>query len=89
VNLRRSNTQPVVWLNLEVRGDAALLADKLAEIRALLAPYAARVRFFGSEIPPPEAPDKKAAPPVGARHLDSGPVRETRQAASCARLRRT
>jgi len=36
VNLRRSNTEPVLRLNLETRGDAALLAEKLAEIRALL-----------------------------------------------------
>jgi phosphomannomutase len=41
VNLRRSNTEPVVRLNLEARGDPALVADKLAEIRALLAPHAA------------------------------------------------
>jgi len=41
VNLRRSNTEPVVRLNLEARGDAALVADKLAEICALLAPHAA------------------------------------------------
>ena len=41
VNLRRSNTEPVVRLNLEARGDAGLVADKLAEIRALLAPHAA------------------------------------------------
>jgi phosphomannomutase len=41
VNLRRSNTEPVVRLNLEARGDAALVADKLAEIRALLAPHVA------------------------------------------------
>lgn len=36
VNLRRSNTEPVVRLNLESKGDAALLQDKLAEMSALL-----------------------------------------------------
>ena len=35
-NLRRSNTEPVVRLNVESRGDAALVAAKVAEIRALL-----------------------------------------------------
>jgi len=41
VNLRRSNTEPVVRLNIESRGDGDLVAAKLAEIRALLAPYTA------------------------------------------------
>ncbi len=36
-NLRRSNTEPVVRLNLESRGDAALVATRRAEIEALLA----------------------------------------------------
>ena len=36
-NLRRSNTEPVVRLNVESRGDAALVAAKVAEISALLA----------------------------------------------------
>ena len=35
-NLRRSNTEPVVRLNVESRGDAALVAAKQAEIEALL-----------------------------------------------------
>ncbi|NBD28545.1 MAG: phosphomannomutase [Alphaproteobacteria bacterium] len=36
MNLRRSNTEPVVRLNIESRGDAALVARKLDEIRTLL-----------------------------------------------------
>lgn len=36
-NLRRSNTEPVVRLNVESRGDAGLVAAKVAEISALLA----------------------------------------------------
>ena len=35
-NLRRSNTEPVVRLNVESRGDAGLVAARLAEIAALL-----------------------------------------------------
>ncbi len=35
-NLRSSNTEPLVRLNVESRGDAALLRDKTAEILALL-----------------------------------------------------
>ena len=35
-NLRRSNTEPVVRLNVETRGDRALLADAVARIRHLL-----------------------------------------------------
>ena len=35
-NLRASNTEPVVRLNVESRGDAALVARKVAEISALL-----------------------------------------------------
>ncbi len=35
-NLRRSNTEPVVRLNVESRGDAALVEAKAAEIAALL-----------------------------------------------------
>ena len=41
VTLRWSNTETVVRLNREARDGAALVADKLAEIRALLAPHAA------------------------------------------------
>ncbi len=36
VNLRRSNTEPVLRLNVEGRGDAALVAGKVAEISQLL-----------------------------------------------------
>ena len=35
-NLRRSNTEPVVRLNVETRGDAALLIEKTNAIKALL-----------------------------------------------------
>ena len=35
-NIRRSNTEPVVRLNVESRGDAALLAEKTAEVLAIL-----------------------------------------------------
>lgn len=35
-NLRGSNTEPVLRLNVETRGDAALLADKVARIRAVI-----------------------------------------------------
>ncbi|MFN3277399.1 MAG: phosphomannomutase [Paracoccus hibiscisoli] len=35
-NLRKSNTEPVVRLNVESDGDAALVADKQAELAALL-----------------------------------------------------
>jgi phosphomannomutase len=35
-NLRSSNTEPVVRLNLETRGDSALMALKLAEISQFL-----------------------------------------------------
>lgn len=35
-NLRRSNTEPVVRLNVESRGDAGLVATRRAEIEALL-----------------------------------------------------
>ncbi|WP_281348972.1 phosphomannomutase [Paracoccus limosus] len=35
-NLRRSNTEPVVRLNVEAQGDAALVAARAAEIGALL-----------------------------------------------------
>ena len=37
VNLRASNTEPLMRLNLETRGDRALLAEKTAEIAELLA----------------------------------------------------
>ncbi len=37
VNLRRSNTEPVLRLNVEARGDAALVAAKVAEISAVIA----------------------------------------------------
>jgi len=39
-NLRSSNTEPLVRLNVESRGDAALMQDKTAEILALLGQYA-------------------------------------------------
>ena len=39
-NLRSSNTEPLVRLNVESRGDAALMNDKTAEILALLQQYA-------------------------------------------------
>ncbi|MCS6946198.1 MAG: phosphomannomutase [Steroidobacteraceae bacterium] len=35
-NLRSSNTEPLVRLNVEARGDAALMRDKTAELLALL-----------------------------------------------------
>ena len=35
-NLRSSNTEPVVRLNLETRGDTALLAARTAELTALI-----------------------------------------------------
>ena len=37
-NLRQSNTEPVIRLNVEARGDAALMAEKTAEILDLLGP---------------------------------------------------
>jgi phosphomannomutase len=40
VNLRRSNTEPVLRLNIESRGDAALVARKLDEIWRVLAAQA-------------------------------------------------
>jgi phosphomannomutase/phosphomannomutase/phosphoglucomutase len=39
-NLRSSNTEPLVRLNVESRGDAALMQDKTQEILVLLARYA-------------------------------------------------
>jgi phosphomannomutase len=39
-NLRSSNTEPLVRLNVESRGDTALMQDKTAEILALLDQYA-------------------------------------------------
>ncbi|MFN9942758.1 MAG: hypothetical protein ACK56I_25165 [bacterium] len=36
VNLRASNTEDILRLNLETRGDLALLAAKVAEVSALL-----------------------------------------------------
>lgn len=36
VNLRRSNTEPVLRLNVETRGDSALLEEKVSEISALI-----------------------------------------------------
>ena len=35
-NMRRSNTEPLLRLNVETRGDPALLAAKLAELRRLI-----------------------------------------------------
>jgi len=39
-NLRKSNTEPLVRLNLEARGDAAILSAKLSELTELLGPAA-------------------------------------------------
>lgn len=39
VNMRRSNTEPVVRLNIESRADPALIAEKLSEIKALIADF--------------------------------------------------
>ena len=36
VNLRLSNTEALLRLNIETKGDAALLAAKVAEVSALL-----------------------------------------------------
>ncbi|MCB1370837.1 MAG: phosphomannomutase [Rhodobacteraceae bacterium] len=36
LNLRKSNTEPVLRLNVETRGDRALLAAKVADLRALI-----------------------------------------------------
>ena len=36
VNLRQSNTEPVLRLNVETRGDRDLLAEKVAEISDLI-----------------------------------------------------
>jgi phosphomannomutase len=38
-NLRTSNTEPLVRLNVESRGDAALMRDKTAEILGVLAKW--------------------------------------------------
>jgi phosphomannomutase len=35
-NLRKSNTEPVIRLNLETRGDAALLREKQEELLRLI-----------------------------------------------------
>jgi phosphomannomutase len=35
-NLRMSNTEPVVRLNVESRGDAALMTEKTQELLALI-----------------------------------------------------
>jgi phosphomannomutase len=37
LNLRSSSTEPLLRLNIETRGDRALLATKLAEVEALIA----------------------------------------------------
>ncbi|MGR3468470.1 MAG: phosphomannomutase/phosphoglucomutase [Shimia sp.] len=39
VNVRASSTEPLLRLNVETRGDTDLLAQKVAEVRALLAPH--------------------------------------------------
>ena len=39
-NVRASNTEPVLRLNVETRSDKALLAAKVAEISAMLARFA-------------------------------------------------
>ncbi|MCU0906971.1 MAG: phosphomannomutase, partial [Rhodobacteraceae bacterium] len=36
LNLRSSSTEPLLRLNIETRGDRALLAEKLAEVEALI-----------------------------------------------------
>jgi phosphomannomutase len=36
VNVRGSNTEPVLRVNLETRGDPALLAEKTQEVLAVL-----------------------------------------------------
>ncbi|MEE4331600.1 MAG: phosphomannomutase, partial [Wenzhouxiangella sp.] len=35
-NLRASNTEPVIRLNVETRGDAALLEDRVGELTRLV-----------------------------------------------------
>ena len=35
-NLRSSNTEPVVRLNVETKGDVTLLNEKVAELKGLL-----------------------------------------------------
>jgi phosphomannomutase len=35
-NLRKSNTEPVIRLNVESRGDIALMEEKTAELLAML-----------------------------------------------------
>ena len=35
-NIRKSNTEPLLRLNVETRGDAALLEQKTAELLALI-----------------------------------------------------
>ncbi|MEL7027522.1 MAG: hypothetical protein AAGO57_09910, partial [Pseudomonadota bacterium] len=35
-NVRASNTEPLLRLNVETRGDAALLERKVAEMRSLI-----------------------------------------------------
>jgi phosphomannomutase len=44
VNVRMSNTEPVVRVNVESRGDAALMEDKTAEVLAALERYDASSR---------------------------------------------
>ena len=39
LNLRSSNTEPLLRLNVESRGDAALLEDRVGEIRQILAAF--------------------------------------------------
>ncbi len=40
MNLRGSNTEPLLRLNVEARGDAKLVADRVAEIEALISEFA-------------------------------------------------
>ena len=40
-NLRKSNTEPLVRLNVETRGDAELLAQKTAELTQFIKAHAA------------------------------------------------
>jgi phosphomannomutase len=41
LNLRSSNTEPLIRLNIESRGDEALMRAKTAEVLALLAEHGA------------------------------------------------
>ena len=45
-NLRMSNTEPVVRLNVESRGDQALMTEKTAELLALITYYKKNIKLF-------------------------------------------